>query len=211
MQIPYLVQKNKKRFLFTWTAIFCASFTVASVLGIVPQPDEEGIDSFSPAVFAEEKAEENEVLTSNPEIPLRISIPTIGLSTPILNPNTTNIDALDRELTKGAVRYPGSGLAGSDANMFIFGHSSSLPVVINPAYKAFNDIETLSEGDEIEVLSEGKKFIYVVTTVKSVTAEEALVEFETGKPMLTLSTCDTFGAKQDRFVVEAELAGIRDI
>jgi sortase (surface protein transpeptidase) len=32
----------------------------------------------------------------------------------------------------------------------------------------------------------------------------ALVEFDNNKNMLTLSTCNTFGAKSERYVVEAD-------
>ena len=75
------------------------------------------------------------------ELPVRIEIPSIGVRANVSNPNTTGVAALDAELTKGAVRYPGSGVPGEEGNVLIFGHSSYLPVVQNQAYKAFNGIQ----------------------------------------------------------------------
>ena len=136
-------------------------------------------------------------------VPLRVVIDDVGIDTQIQNPDTTDVAVLDEELRSGAVHYPGSGIPGN-GNMFLFGHSSSLAVVRNQAYKTFNGIQNLERGDEIVVYSEDEKFIYRVLNVKMVSAEEALVDFSSSKDMLTLSTCNTFGQKQDRFVVEAD-------
>jgi len=143
--------------------------------------------------------------TQSPQ-PVRIVIEDIGVDTSISNPNSTDIDVLDRALLSGAVRYPGSGELGADANVLIFGHSSYLPVVKNKAYKAFNEIGTLERGDEIVVYSDTHRYVYTVETVRLANAEEALVQFSAEEPTLTLATCNTFGAKQERWVVTAALA-----
>lgn len=202
---------KKGKFITLWAVSFCALFTTASILGLVPESENEvANESLVSEAFAEEDdADENKSQEALPEIPLRVRSNKVGLNTTVLNPDSTDIGALNNELSKGAVRYPGSGLAGGDSNMFIFGHSSHLPVVNNQAYKAFNNIENLSEGDEVIVETENHEFVYTVTSVDMVNAEEALVEFKTGKGMLTLSTCNNFGARTDRFVVEAELSGSR--
>lgn len=137
------------------------------------------------------------------ELPVRISIPHIGVDTIVQNPATTNISVLDDLLTKGSVRYPGSGLAGK-GNMFLFGHSTGLRVVNNQAYRAFNNIKNLQAGDEITVYAENKKYIYRVRDVTLVDSTEAWVDLSVTSPMLTLSTCNTFGKKEERHVVQAD-------
>lgn len=190
----------KTKFIAIWFISFCVLFSASSILGIIPEPEDDfEANALSPAVHAES-------LKVSPEVPLRIEAPAIGLNTPVLNPQTRDINALDAELQKGAVRYPGTGKAGQDANMFIFGHSSYLPVVHNEAYRAFNDLSKLREGDEILVYGSEAVYTYEVKSVKEVQVKDAVVKIDTGKPMLTLSTCNTFGdLEEDRFIVEAEL------
>lgn len=147
-------------------------------------------------------------------IPSTLIISSIGVNTVIRNPMSDSISTLDYELTKGVVRYPGSGNVGS-GNMFIFGHSTSFSVVQNKAYKVFNDIHTLNAGDEISVIaidsktSARKTFIYKVRDVTKVNKDETLIKFDTKNNMLTLSTCNSFGSKSDRYVVQADFVGVR--
>jgi len=138
-------------------------------------------------------------------VPVRITIEKIGLDTPILAPESTDIEVLDRALLNGAVHYPGSGLLGQNANMLLFGHSSYLPVVRNQAYKAFNELGKLKKGDTISVYSNEYTYSYTVDKVWLAEAGDTQVHFDSNEPMLTLATCDNFGAKQDRWVVTATL------
>ncbi len=133
---------------------------------------------------------------------MRVYIPKIGTDVTISNPKSTDVAVLDEYLKKGVVRYEGSGLLG-DGNMLLFGHSSSLAQVVNKAYKAFNGFPKLVKGDLVYIDSENFRYVYKVETVKTVDSTTALVEFSSGKNMVTLSTCNTFGKKQERNVVEA--------
>lgn len=142
------------------------------------------------------------------EDPVSISIPAIGVNGSVLNPKTTSFETLDSALTKGAVRYPGSGYPGL-GNMFIFGHSTSFSVVQNQAYKIFNKLNQLKVGDVITISGQSAVYEYRVTSVVKVDKNKALVEFDTTKNMLTLSTCDSFGRAQDRYVVEADFVGLK--
>lgn len=136
-------------------------------------------------------------------LPTRIIIPSIAVDTKVYIPRNTSIAVLDTELQKGPVYYPGSGTINS-GNMFIFGHSTGHAVVINKAYKVFNELKNLNPGDIIYVESEGKRFTYKVRSVDKVDKDETLVTFDTKAHLLTLSTCNSFGSKSDRFVVVAE-------
>jgi len=138
------------------------------------------------------------------EVPLKIEIPKIGVSAEVYNPATTTVSVLDDYLLKGAVHYPGSALLGGNGNVFIFGHSTGFIVVNNQAFKTFNNLKSLKVGDLINVYSDKNDFVYKVSSVKLVSAEKELVEFNSSGQKLTLSTCNTFGAKAERYVVEAD-------
>lgn len=144
------------------------------------------------------------------EEPTRLVISSIGVDTVISNPKSTAYEVLDAALTKSAVRYPGSGLPGI-GNMFIFGHSTGFSVVQNQAYKVFNKLKNVQKGATVTVYSKSAVYEYRVTTVKLVDKSQQLVEFDTTNNMLTLSTCDSFGRDQDRYVVEADLVSVRRV
>jgi LPXTG-site transpeptidase (sortase) family protein len=141
-------------------------------------------------------------------VPDRLVIPSIDVDTVVRNPTSSKFDDLDYELTKGTVRYPGSGTIGN-SNMFIFGHSTGYKVVINKAYKVFNDIKNLSKGDQIFLKSGNDTFTYAVTSVQKVNKNSTEIVFNANSAMLTLATCDSFGAKTDRYIVEAVYVGKR--
>lgn len=148
------------------------------------------------------------IMVETPIKPTRIVIHAIGKDLPISNPESTEVAALDDALLSSVVRYPLSAELNQDGNVFIFGHSSHLPVVKNQMFKAFNDLELLEEGDTIKLIGEGESHIYRVSSVKQVDANEALIDLSVGHgKRLTLSTCDSFGGKSSRWVVEADFVG----
>src|SRR3989344_7939590 len=136
--------------------------------------------------------------------PIRIVIDKINVDSAVLNPTSSDLSALDEALKYGVVRYPKSGLLGQEDNIYLFGHSTSYQVVRNQAYKALNNLEKLEVGDTIKVRSENKEHLYKVTSVRTERDSDAVVKFNTGKRTLTVSTCNTLGAKEDRHIVEAD-------
>ncbi|MBP9669010.1 MAG: sortase [Candidatus Pacebacteria bacterium] len=148
------------------------------------------------------------IVVATPIQPERVIIHSLNIDVPVSNPETTDVAALDAALLTSVVRYPLSAELNQDGNVFIFGHSSHLPVVKNQMFKAFNEIEKLNKGDTIKLMGKDESHIYRVTSVKQVDAKDALIDLspEKGK-RLTLSTCDSFGGKSSRWVVEAEFVG----
>ncbi len=140
-------------------------------------------------------------------LPVRITIEAIGVDTPIIAPESTEAGVLDRALLTGAVHYPASAKLSESGNVLIFGHSSYLPIVKNKAYQAFNDLGKLKPGAKISVYSATHVHEYQVKQVRLVKADEAQIAFHTDTPILTLATCNTFGAKEDRYVVTALWVG----
>ncbi|MAJ97207.1 hypothetical protein CL644_02590 [bacterium] len=149
-----------------------------------------------------EQALANNTVTVFPE---RLVIPRIGIDLPVSNPQSRNIQVLDEELTKGAVRYPDSAKLGEKGgNVLLFGHSSRLPVVRNKFFKAFNGIETLNVGDVIQAYSGSDVYSYRVNRVYRASATDDRIALGVEGERLTLLTCDSFGKRSDRWVVEAE-------
>lgn len=207
--------KNKNKtdyavFILWFAVIFALSFSVLFTLGLVPSElSEDGGNSFLSNLRTKTienvsnlDGEIRETPKEKGEEPLRVYIPKIGTDVTISNPKSTDVVVLDEYLKKGAVRYDGSGLLG-EGNMLLFGHSSSLAQVVNKAYKAFNGFPKLAKGDLVYIDSENFRYVYKVETVKIVDSTTALVDFSSNKNMVTLSTCNTFGKKQERNVVEA--------
>ena len=125
----------------------------------------------------------------------------------VLNPASRDIEDLDEALLEGVVRHPDSADFEHEGNIFILGHSSYLPNVLNHNFQAFNGIQELTWGDRIRLQSEDTEYVYRVERVFQAAAADVIVPFTPGEARLTLSTCDSFGSKDDRFVVEAVLIG----
>jgi LPXTG-site transpeptidase (sortase) family protein len=103
------------------------------------------------------------------------------------------------------VRHPDSADFKNVGNIFILGHSSYLPNVVNKSFQAFNGIQKMTWGDKIRLQSADTEYIYRVEKVYKTKASDAVVPPTPGKARLTLATCNSFGSKDDRFVVEAVL------
>ncbi len=212
-----LTRKEILRFIGIFSLIFLATFTFLYAFGLVPTEliDGSGDNSVTDdlklrALQGADQATSMGETTTNTKaiLPTYISIPKVDVDISVSNPTTTNNDVLDQYLTKGAVHYPGSGNVGT-GNMLIFGHSSNWKVVKNQAYKALNGIENLVPGDPIYIKADdGTTYLYKVTSERLANADETLVDFSGNKNMLTLSTCDLFGEKQQRFVVTADFVGV---
>lgn len=192
-----LINGRKWSFLLNFSIVLFITFGVLYFFGFVPEELKMSYGRYP---------ENNISQKEDAEIPLTIKIPSINVSVEVYNPQSTSTAVLDSFLAKGAVHYPGSGNLGY-GNIFIFGHNTRLAVVNNQGFKAFNGLRDLKEGDLINVYSDKNVFTYKVTSVKLEGADKALVVFNTQFHKLTLSTCDTFGAKSDRYVVEAEYIG----
>ena len=94
--------------------------------------------------------------------------------------------------------------------MLLFGHSSYLNSVFNSAYKTFNDIQKLRTGDVVSIYSRNTEYRYRVVGVRlaKATNTDEVIDLSANRgKRLTLVTCNSFGAKSDRFVVEAEFVG----
>ncbi len=146
------------------------------------------------------------VAINNDPFPISISLSPLDRTVTVLNPASRSVADLDAALLKGVVRHPDSAdLNDEQGNILILGHSSYLKNVFNKNYQAFNGIQNLKWGDTITLKSSDMEYTYRVDRVYEAKASAVMVPTKASQAKLTLATCDTFGAKEDRFIVEATL------
>ncbi len=200
-----LISKNKGYFFVNLFIILILTFSTLYFFNLVPEQLK--------SIFGREPGQDfkgNQI----GELPLNIKIPAIGVDSQIYNPATTSIEVLNDYLLKGAVRYPGSGLLGGSGNIFLFGHSTGIKLVNNQAYKTFNGLQNLKQGDLVHVFSDKYEYVYKVLSVSVESADKAMVEFNTKSKILTISTCNNFSTKSDntdRYVVKSEFVAKKSL
>lgn len=134
-----------------------------------------------------------------------LTIEKLGKTVSVMNPVSESIADLDEALLSGVVRHPASADFSQAGNIFILGHSSYLPNVLNKNFQAFNGIQELTWGDRINLESDDVKYTYRVEKVYEAKASEVVVPHTPGEKRLTLATCNSFGSTDDRYMVEAVL------
>ncbi len=210
------IWERKWSFLGTFFLVFLVSYLVLVAIDFVPEKpgDAEATETEEVEVM-EDTADEDFALpigsVNEPVLPQTLYIEKLDRRVPILNPESRTIEDLDTALLSGAVRHPDSATLGQDGNVFILGHSSYLPNVINKNFQAFNGIEKLEWGDTIEIISDSYILTYEVEKVYKAKAEEVTVPIAGTGPRLTLATCNSFGSTDDRFIVEAKRVEVRQI
>ncbi len=102
-------------FSLTFVMLFAITYGFLAVVDVLPEPADR--------VISDTKAPSHTVtvITSLAENPVRISAMDISLDATIANPTSTNVEALDTLLLKGAVRNPTSAKLGLDGLVLLFG------------------------------------------------------------------------------------------
>ena len=177
--------------------------TKDTVPGVANTTDFEKTESISSAVTKPASTE---------ALPVKIIFDSLGnREVPVMNPTSSDITVLNTALLSGALRHPESADLLHEGTMYILAHSTYLPNIKNPNYKAFNDIQKLKWGDIIRVQSKDLEYVYSVEREYEAKASTGEVPLQSEKAKLVLSTCNTFGTKDDRFIVEATLVMKRAI
>ena len=209
--IVRLIRAGRRAYARKWSFLWLfaiAFFSSVAVLGQMDLLPEKPVVAVAPVVtLTANKSDDVKIdnIQTVPELPTKIEITKVNLSASVVNPTTAGIEALDKELLKGAVRYPTSAKLGEVGNVVLFGHSSYLPVVNNQVYKTFNGIQKLAVGDVVIVYSSNTAYTYRVRSVAKESADNnTAIQLSMNDKVLTLVTCNSFAAKQDRFVVTAD-------
>ncbi len=212
------VWERKYAFFGVFFLVFIFSYLVLVAIDFVPEPvtieeETENLQMEPASIEIEQSAQSDFNLPmsdmSNPVLPTSMYIEKLDRTIPILNPESRDIAALDNALLSGVVRHPDSAHMAQAGNVFILGHSSYLPTVLNDNFQAFNGVQNLAWGDRIEVTSEGYVLTYEVEKVYKAKASEVTIPVADTGARLTLATCNSFGDKEDRFIVEAKRIDVR--
>lgn len=201
-----------KRFLKRTVIIFVLLFVISAGFNAVPLSIRELNNAFFSLFVHDDRAASTTPIEVTQTVtdrtgeytePVRIVSSRVGIDVKVLNPESRDNKVLDDALLYGAVRYPGSGDLESMQNIFIFGHSSFLPVVHNQNFKAFNGVKLLEKGDTIVLYSNKHSYTYVVESVVHTSAQLAYINLSAREHKLILSTCDSFGEKEERYIATA--------
>ena len=208
-------------FFLVFFSVVLATYAVLFAIDFIPEPVSETEDSANSvlediksklanqAKAADEPVVVEPVVTSI--LPIKIIFDTLDKEVAVLNPESREIADLDEALLEGVVRHPDSADFGEAGNIFILGHSSYLPNVFNKNFQAFNGIQELEWGDKIRLISVDTEYTYQVEKVYKAKASGVVVPYTPGKANLTLATCNSFGSKDDRFIVEAKLINTKNL
>jgi LPXTG-site transpeptidase (sortase) family protein len=202
------ISVRKVPFLVTFFIIFTLTYGLLYAVDFLPEPvtgEETEVVVEEAEVTPTPAAEVPVVTAATTELPIKLTIPAFDRVVTVLNPETRDIVALDAELLKGVVRHPDSARLGEEGNVVILGHSSYLPNVMNRNFQALNGVQKMKWGDIIELESESTIYTYRVEKVYQAKASGVTIPTDVKGKRLTLVTCNSFGAKEDRFIVEAKL------
>lgn len=197
------ILEHKGSFLSMFLLIFAVTYGVFFAVNFIPEAP-EGTKTDAVTVTQNPDPTPKRMVVADP-YPQRLLIDALGTDIGIENPTSRTVADLDAALLHGSVRHPDSADFAREGTIVLFGHSSYLPQVLNKNFQAFNEIQTLAWGDTIRLQSSDTEYRYRVTKVYKVKASDATVALSNESARLTLVTCNSFGTKDDRFIVEAEL------
>jgi LPXTG-site transpeptidase (sortase) family protein len=218
--IIFYIRENFFQFFGVFFVTVFLSYLFLYIIDVYPEPKEgttttenemseieqgtdvlDGVD-VAPASDSEPTAEG--------ELPVSITLESLSRTVNVLNSASADLATLEADLQSGVIRHPDSVKLGEKGNVVILGHSSYLPNVMNKNYQAFNGIQDMKWGEEITVMSQEKVYTYRVERVYKATTDE-VVPVEGDTEMLTLVTCNVFGSKEDRYILEATLQSVDEV
>lgn len=205
----------KVSFFVAFFVIVTITYAILVLIDFIPEPvttDEtaaemtDEVAAVAPEVVTESEPDpEPESDSTVDPLPTKIIFDSLDKEVTVLNPTSRTVADLDAALLSGVVRHPDSADFAETGNIFILGHSSYLPNVLNKNFQAFNGIQKLDWGDTVRLQSGDREYVYRVDTVYQAKASEVVVPIDGSKERLTLATCNSFGSTDDRFMVEATL------
>jgi len=133
-------------------------------------------------------------------------IPKIGLNTKILaNVNPADKNQYDQALKSGVAHASGTYLPGEKGRIFLFGHSTDYIWNVPRFNAVFYLLKEVSQGDEIDLIYQGKRYIYQVTDRKVVKPSEVFyLKPKWGNEEVVLQTCYPPGTTWLRLLIFAQ-------
>jgi LPXTG-site transpeptidase (sortase) family protein len=129
-------------------------------------------------------------------------IPKLGIKAAI-NWEVAEADAISK-LQTGVVHSAGTGLPGTDGNIFISGHSNYYWWDPGQYKTIFAILDNISNGDVIYVTYNNRLYTYSVVETLTVNPSDTYVMDKLSYPALSLMTCVPVGTDLHRFIVRAK-------
>jgi len=123
----------------------------------------------------------------------KLEIPRLGLAAIVVE------GADEKQLSVAVGHLAGTAAPGANGNVVLAGHRDA----------EFRALRSIRIGDRLRVTTD-RNYIYVVSRIRIVAAEDVTPLADQSTPLLTLITCYPFryvGDAPKRFIVQAELAG----
>lgn len=136
-----------------------------------------------------------------------IELPALGIVAPLIIGQSTEIPALEKNLDKGVVYYPGSVLPGQPGQIVVLGHSAPTGWPKIKYDWVFSKIESLQAGDQVLVYFNNRQYTYLVK-------EKSIIEkgqdvgtagLDGKNNMIVLVSCWPPGKDAKRIAVYAQL------
>lgn len=135
----------------------------------------------------------------------RIIIPRLGIDSKIIaNVDPINEGEYNQKLQEGIAHARGSYLPDGGGPIFLFAHSAGSLLNIAQYNAQFYAVKDLDVGDDIEILYQGKRYIYKVSD-KKIIAPQDLDYIRESTNQLFLQTCWPPGTQWQRLVVSAKM------
>jgi LPXTG-site transpeptidase (sortase) family protein len=203
--------EQRVTFFLVCMGVIAVTYGVLFAIDFLPEAPTEEVSAVETVTKDTDVQEVSENTDTVDPLPTRIIFDSLDREVAILNPNESTNEALDAALLSGVVRHPDSADFANTGTIFLLGHSSYLPVVHNKNFQAFNGIQKLEWGDTVRLLSSDTEYVYRVDRVYEAKASSAEVPLQFDEATLILATCNSFGSKDDRFIVEAKLVSKRSL
>lgn len=156
---------------------------------------------FSPRVSA--AAINSEAYAAAPADSLNLSVPSIGVTAPVIYESSMADWRIQIDLRSGVVHLGPTAVPGQKGNVVIVGHSSQVPWAPGSYKFVFTLLDKVKQGDLITLDYHGVRYIYRVYGSEVIDPTNFGVIQPTPTPELTLITCTPVGTSKYRLVVHA--------
>jgi len=135
-----------------------------------------------------------------------VIIPKIGVNSPVIaNINPYDDNQYQKALKEGAAHAAGTYLPGQGGTVYIFAHSTDYLWNVPHFNAIFYLLKEVNSGDEVDIVYQGKRYIYKVTNKVIVSASSISYLRPKGEgEELVLQTCYPPGTTLQRLLVFAK-------
>jgi LPXTG-site transpeptidase (sortase) family protein len=139
-----------------------------------------------------------------------ISIPTIGITAPVVLEKSLDPNVILGRLSDGVVHYSDSPLPGEEGTSVILGHSSAYPWYKGKYGSIFALLGNLKNGDAVVIANGGKTLVYKVSDILifnplSNNSRLQQISQSDNRSSVLLVSCWPVGTNLKRIAVRADL------